>query len=271
MEIKSLQNDKIKQLKRAYDKKRIAGEMNIFFIEGIKLFKEYIRSGNDYRYILYSPSVLFDKNEMETLEGLDNLESEDYERIFKVPKSILNKFSRIAGDQGVLIVAERFYFDLDDLLIDNKDLIVLAGVQDPGNFGTIIRLAEGLGIGGIVVSSDTVSEFNEKTVRASMGSVLNVPVFRSRDLTETIDILKDKGYLIAATVVKNGENITKVKENKPTAFIFGNEGSGIPEKILNDVDLKISIPLKGSVDSFNVAVSVALTLCNKIYKEGEDA
>jgi len=268
MEIKSLQNEKIKLLKKAFDKKRTAKELNIFFIEGLKLFKDFFTSGNEYKYILYSPSVLFSKDEIETIDMLENLEEDDNESVFRVPKSILNKFSTISGDQGVLVIAERFYLSLSDVITDKKDVIALAGIQDPGNFGTILRLAEGLGIGGIIVSSDTVSEFNEKTVRASMGSILNVPVYRSENLVTTLTDLKKQGYIIAGTVLNDGENITEFTTDKPTVYIFGNEGSGIPDKIIDIVDKKLTIPLKGSVESFNVAISAALTLCQNNLKRG---
>ena len=268
MEIKSVSNETIKFLRKAFTHRKVAKEEGIFFLSGINLYYEVVNSGINYRYILYAPSQLLLRGEKELLDELNTLEQAYPEKIIRVSKVILGKFSPIAEDQGVLVVAERFIFSLDQVM-QQKGIFFLYNVQDPGNVGTIIRLAEGNEF-GVILTQDSASPFNEKTVRASMGSVLRVPFYISSNPIGELTKLRENGFCLVATDPRVEKNFFEIPLDKKITFILGNEGQGIPDEIRDFADLKVKIPMKGEVESYNVAVSAAMLTVPILMNEKGD-
>ncbi len=243
----------------------MAKEERIFFMLGKNLYEELKKSEANYRYILYAPSKLIQKKEKKFLEELETLEQKEPAKILRVSSVILEKFSPIAADQGILVVAERFSHNLQNILKKEK-LLILVDVQDPGNLGTIIRIAES-NDAGVVLTKGSASPFNEKSVRASMGSVLRVPFITVLNLIEIINELKSKGFKIYAATTSGEKPFWEIDYTKKAAILLGNEGHGTGEEIMKIADYQVYIPMKGRVESYNVAISAAILLCPGLMEE----
>ena len=138
-------------------------------------------------------------------------------------------------------------------------VIILAGIQDPGNLGTILRSAEAFGADGVVSLPGTVSAWNPKAVRASAGSVFRVPVLAVSE-RECLEELHEAGVKILATTVRAAQPADLVDMAGPVALIIGNEGNGVADDLAAKADARITIPCPGPVESLNAAVAASVLL-----------
>lgn len=141
----------------------------------------------------------------------------------------------------------------------NGNVLILDGLQDPGNLGTIIRSAVAFNVDTIILSKDTVDLYNPKVVRSTQGMNFHINIIR-RDLEHEINALKEKGYTVYSTDVINGKNIKNVKVNGKYAIIMGNEGNGVRENIKNLSDEKLYIKMNNDCESLNVGVATSIIL-----------
>jgi RNA methyltransferase, TrmH family len=138
-------------------------------------------------------------------------------------------------------------------------VVVLDGIQDPGNLGTILRSAEAFGATGVVSLPGTVSAWNPKTVRASAGSVFRVPLLAVSE-RECLEKLHEAGVKILATTVHAAQPAELVDMAGPVALIIGNEGNGVADDLAAKADARIIIPCPGPVESLNAAVAASVLL-----------
>lgn len=137
---------------------------------------------------------------------------------------------------------------------ENPLIIALEDIQDPGNLGTIVRTAEGAGVTGIIMSNNTVDIYNPKVVRSTMGSIFRVPFCYVGNLTEVIGKLSDQGFSTYGAHLQ-GTSFYDYNYTKPTIFVLGNEGKGLTDEMAGATRYKIRIPMKGRVESLNVATA----------------
>ena len=136
---------------------------------------------------------------------------------------------------------------------------MLDHLEDPHNFGAIIRTCEALGIDGIIIPNDRSVGINGTVVKTSVGSIVNVNIIRVPNLANTIEKLKDNGYWFVGTDMK-GTEYTKIDYNMPTCLVIGNEGHGMSNIVKNNCDFIATIPMTGKVNSLNASVSCAIIL-----------
>jgi TrmH family RNA methyltransferase len=147
------------------------------------------------------------------------------------------------------------------LLAHSSQLIVVAHqLQDPGNLGTIVRTAEAARASGVAITVKTVDPYNAKAVRASMGSILRLPIVPIADITAFLKMCKQAGFQTAATVLTGEKTHFDMDLTKPTVLIFGQEGAGLSEDIASEIDLRVRIPMAETIDSLNVATAAAVIL-----------
>lgn len=132
--------------------------------------------------------------------------------------------------------------------------MALENLQDPGNLGTIIRTAEGAGVTGILMSRDTVDVYNPKVVRATMGSIFRIPFCYVENLAEIVEDLNNRNFTTYSAYLQ-GNSFYDYDYQKPTIFCIGNEGNGLSKEILKAATYKITIPMKGKVESLNAATA----------------
>jgi TrmH family RNA methyltransferase len=138
-------------------------------------------------------------------------------------------------------------------------VVVLAGIQDPGNLGTILRSAEAFGADGVVCLPGTVNAWNAKAVRSSAGSVFRLPVLVAGE-DEAVANLRKAGVQVLTTTVDQGQPANLADMTRPVAFLIGNEGSGVAAALAMKADAAVTIPCPGPVESLNAAVAASVLL-----------
>ena len=194
----------------------------------------------------------------------------DYDLLNKIKhKNIkiqtLNKFDmdkKVSGlHQGIILDVEDYkYADIYDIISNDDSLIVMLDhIEDPHNFGAIIRSCEAAGVDGIIIPFDRSVEVNSTVIKTSVGTTEKMKIARVTNLNSTIKLLKDKGYWIFGTDM-DGEDYTKLDYRGKTVIICGNEGTGMSKLVSDNCDFIASIPMKGEVNSLNASVATAIIL-----------
>ena len=142
---------------------------------------------------------------------------------------------------------------------ENPVIVMLDHLEDPHNFGAIIRTSEALGVDAIIIPTDRSVKVNSTVVKTSAGAIEYIPIIRVVNLNDTIRKLKSDGYWIIATDM-DGEDYTKIDYNMPVCIVIGNEGKGISRMVSENSDIIASIPMKGKINSLNASVSCAIVL-----------
>ena len=238
MLITSLENDKIKELiklkQRKYRKKT-----NKYLVEGEHLVLEACKSGDLELLIL----------EQDTIFPIE-------QQALYVTPEIISKISSLETPTNVLGLCKV----KEEKDIGNR-ILLLDGIQDPGNLGTIVRSAKAFNIDTIVLGKGCVDLYNSKTLRACQGMNFHLNIIE-RDLLEFIPKLKENGIPVYATNVTHGMDIKTLKEKDKELFalILGNEGNGVSEEVLDMADKYIYIKMNKDVESLNVAVAGSILL-----------
>ena len=179
-----------------------------------------------------------------------------------VRDSVFQSMSDTNTPQGILAEVYQTATTEDDLFAGDAApfLLIIERLQDPGNLGTIIRTAEGAGVTGIILSADTVDIYNPKVIRSTMGSVFRVPFFYTDDLEQTVLDLKARGIRVFAAHLAGKNNYEQEDYTGNTAFLIGNEGNGLTEKLSNMADTWVKIPMAGKVESLNAAIAASILM-----------
>jgi RNA methyltransferase, TrmH family len=182
-------------------------------------------------------------------------------RVVTVSPAVLAAISPLRQPAGLTALADRPAATIDTVLsAPGLLLVVLAGVQDPGNVGTIVRAAEALGATGVLCSEGTADPFGWKALRGSMGSALRLPIATRQPLAPAIAALRRRGARLVATVPRNATPLDQADLQPPLAILLGGEGSGLDQSVTGTADLTVSIPMAPQVESLNVAAAAALVL-----------
>jgi len=163
--------------------------------------------------------------------------------------------------QGMVAVVNNPNAALDEVLnADSKLIVALASVRDPGNAGSVIRVADAVAADGVLTTSDSVELQNPKVVRSTAGSLFHLPCVEGVDLFEVITQARQLGLQVLAADGSGQSFDSGVDLAKPTLWVFGNEAWGLPQELLDAVDLVVSIPIYGKAESLNLATATAVCL-----------
>ena len=175
-----------------------------------------------------------------------------------------NEIDKLAcgNNQGIILsVPDYEYCKLDDLLVNDKPFIVILDhLEDPHNFGAIIRTCEAAGVDGIIIPKDRSVSVNSTVMKTSAGALNNMKICMVTNLNRSIKMLKDKGLWIIATDMDNSIPYDKVDYNIPVALVIGNEGTGISRLIRDEADYVVNIPMVGKVNSLNASVAAGIMI-----------
>ncbi len=179
---------------------------------------------------------------------------------FTVIADVFDHACATESPQGIAALVEAPSWSLEPLLQNtNAVFLVLAGLQDPGNVGTIIRTAEAFGSAGVLLTPGTVNPWNQKVLRASAGSSFRLPVIHLEKEAQ-LGRLRENGISLYATGVQAEISVFDAKLQTPMAFVIGNEGAGIPKAVFSFCSGTIQIPYPGPVESLNAAIAAAILL-----------
>lgn len=189
-----------------------------------------------------------------------------------VPKSKLDQIAN-APHQGVAAyIAPYEYAPLDDFLAKqaNKEtlstVIILDGLEDPHNLGSILRTADATGVDGIIIPKRRSVALTQTVAKASTGAIQHVPVIRVTNLSQTMDTLKDQGYWIAGAEANNATDYRQMQVDMPLAIVIGSEGQGMSKRVKDKCDFYIKIPMVGHVNSLNASVAASLLMYEVLRK-----
>ncbi|MGL5001221.1 MAG: TrmH family RNA methyltransferase [Cetobacterium sp.] len=219
------------------------------------LEQQFLAEGRKFLEFEENPKIIIFKEGISE-DIIDTSKKYDCKKIILAEK-LFKELSSQENSQGVIICYASKIKELKDI---DKNIVVLNRVADPGNLGTIIRVADAAGFKDIILTKGSVDCYNDKTVRSSMGSILGVNIYYIEE-NEVIQFLKEKEYKIIVTALeKDSIPYTKMKLNEKNAFIFGNEGDGVSKEIIEKSDEKVIIPIYGSAESLNVAMATGIIL-----------
>lgn len=162
---------------------------------------------------------------------------------------------------GLVAVCDLPATTLDQALADAPALIAVAvGIGEPGNAGTVIRLADAMGAAAVVLTGHSVDPYNGKCLRASAGSIFSIPVIDTSDPVSTVTALHDAGLQVLATTLDGELSLDDAQLGRPTAWLFGPEAHGLPGELAAAADRRVRIPMVGAAESLNVAAAAAICL-----------
>jgi TrmH family RNA methyltransferase len=246
-------NQRLKELRQAFRRAELTphGECAI---EGVKLIEEAFRSGLTLETVFFSEVArpLAEKLLPQIAARTGTL---------VLPNALFNSIVPSDAPQGVAALIKIPSFSVASLLDRSPSgpLVVAAGLQDPGNLGTIFRSAEAFGAAGIFLTEGTVSLFNSKVQRGSAGSVFRLPSLRISS-AELIPELKARGVRLLATSSHQGTPLPEIAWTRPLAIFIGNEGAGLSRELARQMDETLVIPQSAQVESLNAAVAASIVL-----------
>lgn len=249
--ISSRMNARVKQLRGAFQgHARLSG--GLVAIEGDHLLEEALRSGMALKTVFVS-----ERREAPKIvpRGVE---------VLRLTEEVFGSVVETQSPQGVAALLAPPVFGLEDVMRDGGSaalILIAVGLQDPGNLGTLVRSAEAFGATGVLTTPRTVSAWNQKTLRASVGSVFRVPVVGVN--ASEVEGLKKRGVRLIAAVGAEGEEVIAAAETDFTAacaVLIGNEGSGLSAEWLGMSDAQVTIPCPGPVESLNAGVAGSLLL-----------
>ncbi|MFZ5642350.1 MAG: TrmH family RNA methyltransferase [Bacillota bacterium] len=261
--VTSMQNPLIKYLMKLKRRKFRESEGR-FVIEGIRFVEEAIKSGWPVENLIFTPG-LSESGRGDDLASAS--QSLGINRII-VNDKLMRELASTETPQGVLALCRMREWGMEDIFKDrphtgfghNKLVVVVDGVSDPGNLGTIIRSADAFGSHGALLTTGTVDLYNSKSLRATMGSVFHLPVVNNADPATLYDRLAEKGIALLVGVPEGGVPINRLNLKPPLALVVGSEADGPSRELFSYPHEKATIPMPGQSESLNAAVAASVML-----------
>ena len=248
--IQSKDNLLIKDIKKLKEKKyRIS--CNMFLVEGFRFAEEALNSGFEVVNIIISA-----RGESKYINSGIKNKLQINTKVYGVSDSLFKSICDTDNPQGILAVVRNKSVDIK---YDHGFYMLADKIQDPGNMGTIIRTAHAAGALGVIITKGTVDIYNEKTLRATMGSIFKIPVIYDKDLS-LVQKLKSEGFKLITSSLDTDKNFYDVNLKEKVIISVGNEGNGISTEVYAISDLKIKIPMPGGAESLNAAVAASIMM-----------
>ncbi len=238
--ITSLKNPKVTAWKALKDRKG-RRESGCFLVEGRKMVEEALASAFDVEAVLVQEGVSFP-------DGLTM-------PVYELPAHVLAAVCDTKTPQGIAAVVR-----MKEQSALGKHIVVLDGVQDPGNVGTIIRTADAAGLDGVLLSTQCADVFSPKVLRATMGSIFRMNLRTTDDLPGELTKLREKGYSILSSQLDGTPFYEREKVAEQFALIIGNEGNGVSEQVQQTATHRVRLPMRGGAESLNAAIAAAIMM-----------
>lgn len=233
------------KLKSSAKQRQKQGE---FVVEGLRICNDLADNGVGFNTLIFSENF-FKKNEIVA----ENLSKNAKETIV-VPEFVFEKIADTDNPQGIMAVVKMI--EKTEEIDKNGRYIALENLSDPTNLGAISRTAEALGISGIIISKNSCDPYSPKVIRASMGTILRLPLIITEDFT---DCLKNSELKLYACVVRGGESISNINFQNGSAVLIGNEANGLTAETVELCE-KVTIKMSGKAESLNASVAAAIAM-----------
>jgi TrmH family RNA methyltransferase len=250
--ITSVKNPLIQSLRKLKDKQG-RKEQGLFLAEGDVLVREAFAADREVRYVLTTEEAL----PQDIADGV----KERGAQLLQVTDPVMKSVCDTKTPQCMAAIVTLPHSTAGPMAETKGVWLLLDGVADPGNVGTMIRTADAVGAAGVALSDNCADAYSPKVVRAAMGSHFHLPVLVQMNLPEAVSCLKKQGYLIAGTHL-SGESILDKNTVlcEKTAFLFGNEARGLSETLSEKADVLLKLPMYGRAESLNVSIACGVFL-----------
>lgn len=257
--ITSKDNEMVKNIKRLKEKKYRQQEQ-AFIVEGIKLVQEAIQEQMVIKKVVICEDCTTDGSIDQSL--LYEIAKQD---CMYVSKNVFESLTDVVNPQGILAVIEK---KNEESSIDYGEdmLIVLDGIQDPGNLGTILRTMDSAGLKQIILSETTADPYNPKVVRSTMGAIYRIHIIQASNILETLKNIQKNKFQVVATSLQTQENIYTIDYHKK-AIVIGNEANGVSKEVLELANQKVKIPMLGKTESLNAAVATSVIIYEYVRRK----
>ncbi len=237
----------------------------LFVIEGLWGYEKIIKSNIKIRSFAFCPEFIKNNSMLEIVRY--NISAAD--NSYLISRKLCSRLSSRDGSEGFFLLCSFPEYNLDDIkLEENKLLVILDGLEKPGNIGTIIRSLDGAGGDGVIICNSNVRRTNHKLIKSSMGSSFVIPVIKS-DIIKTVKWLKSNGFRIIVTDLNATKSYYNTEYKGRIAIVAGNERYGISD-IWNQHECeRVIIPMLGGADSLNVGVAASLVIYEASYRQRE--
>lgn len=253
--IKSKDNDKIKYTKSLLKTKGRNKEKK-FIIEGYRILTLALECDAKLEYVFINEDF---ENKKDHQELLHQLEQKNI-KIYKTTNKLFLEMVDTENTQGILGVLKYKERDMvNNINDDDKFVLILDRIQDPGNMGTIIRTADSAGVDAIILLKGCVDIYNPKVIRSTMGSIFNMNIINTTQ-EEAVDVLKKQGFSIVSSYLQTDNYYHQTTYDGKIALVIGNEANGINEQLISESDKLIKIPIYGDAESLNAAISAAILM-----------
>ncbi len=243
--ITSRTNPLMVRVRKIRDDRKVRRKEKLFLCDGVKMLEEALQWHAPIETIILS-------------EDLADTETPPDVRTVVVPGELMQSISPMEAPQGAL-----FLVRMPDLappeILTGSHYLILDGLQDPGNVGTILRTADAFGCDGLLLTNHCADPFNPKTVRSTMGAIFRMPIWEV-DSAELSALMHRSQLKLAATALRDDTISLSDANFDHTAIIIGSEGSGVSADLLSQCETTIRIPMEATCESLNAAVAAAVVL-----------
>ena len=243
--ITSRKNPLLVQIRRLASSRGARRSAGMFLGDGVKLLEEALKWGAPLETVVYS-------------EGLDGPELPPEVRTVRVPEDVMASISPMRTPQGMLAVCRLPDTALPEMLPGSR-YVVLDGVQDPGNVGTVLRTADAFGCDGVLLLTGCADPYSVKTLRSSMGAVFRMPVWCT-DAAAMRQRLTAAGLPLYGAALRDDTEDVRALDLRRCAIAIGSEGRGLTEQVLAMCDKTVRIPMQAHCESLNAAMAAAVLL-----------
>ena len=248
-------NDKVKYTK-ALLKAKNRNKESKFIVEGFRILTLAIECRANIDYVFINDDF---ENKEEHKVFIKQLKSKNI-KVYKTTNKIFNEFIDTENTQGIVGVIDFNSRDINKSLSENdKFVIILDRIQDPGNMGTIIRTADAAGVDAIINLKGCVDIYNPKVIRSTMGSIFTMNIINSSQ-EEALKVLKANDFEIVSSYLNTDNYYDKVDYRKKVALVIGNEANGVNDELISHSDTLVKIPIYGNAESLNAAISSAILM-----------
>ena len=246
-------------------KKKYRDEAGLYLLEGVKPLEDALSMGIEVKTIFLC-------------EGNQRPEVFPERLCMMLDKKLFATLSDTGTSQGVIAVAEQKEYSFEGFCAEannvngyavNGNVVIMDRLQDPGNIGTIIRTAEAAGYRGIIMISGSGDVYSPKVVRAAAGSLFRMPIIKAPDADAAASMVKQMGKSLTVTCFEDATDCFETDLTENIALVIGNEGRGVSERFLELSDIRVKIPMEGSIESLNAAVAAGILMYQSQKKNNE--
>jgi RNA methyltransferase, TrmH family len=265
----------VQRLRRLLSRPSVRHSERAFVAEGAKIIEVALRSGSSIETVFVAAEGSDDAIVQELVSEVGRAGA----RIFDLGPGVMERVADTVTPQPVCAVVASLDVTLESVMarVDdshepaaarpNRLWLVCVDVRDPGNLGSILRVAAASGVAGAIVCTGSVDPYNPKTVRASAGAIFQIPFVKAGDASSTLAALRAAGCRLVGTAATGGTSYLDVDFAGDVAFVLGNEASGLPGELDAALDACVTIPMAAGPESLNVAVAAAV-LCFEAARRG---